>query len=73
VNELVALVADVAGKTVKIRHVEGPVGVHARNHSSARIRALGWTDRHSLRDGLAKTYPWVKEQTERALARGEAV
>jgi nucleoside-diphosphate-sugar epimerase len=66
-------VADVAGKKVNIRHVDGPVGVHARNHSSARIRALGWADRHSLRDGIAKTYPWVKEQTEQALARGEKV
>jgi nucleoside-diphosphate-sugar epimerase len=73
VNELVASVADVAGKRVKIRHVDGPVGVHARNHSSARIRSLGWVCRHSLRDGIAKTYPWVREQTLRALARGESV
>ena len=67
------LVADIAGKKVNARHVGGPVGVHARNHSSARMRALGWTDRHTLRDGLEKTYPWVKEQTEQAIARGEAV
>jgi len=40
VNDLVALVAEVAGKTVKVRHVDGPVGVHARNHSSKRIRAM---------------------------------
>jgi nucleoside-diphosphate-sugar epimerase len=73
VNDLVALVAEIAGKKVKVRHVDGPVGVHARNHSSARIRALGWTDRHTLRDGLAKTYPWIKEQTDKALARGETV
>ncbi len=73
INELVALVAEVAGKKVKVRHVDGPVGVHARNHSSKRIRAMGWTDRHTLRQGIARTYPWVKEQTERALLRGEAV
>jgi GDP-D-mannose 3',5'-epimerase len=73
VNGLVALVAEVAGKTVNTRHVDGPVGVHARNHSSDRIRAMGWVDRHSLRDGIAKTYPWVKEQTEQAMARGEKV
>ena len=72
-NELVALVADIAGKKVSITHVNGPVGVHARNHASERIRALGWTDRHTLRDGIAKTYPWVKEQTEQAIARGEKV
>jgi len=73
VDGLVTLVAEVAGKTVRIRHVDGPVGVHARNHSSKRIRSMGWTDRHTLRAGIAKTYPWVREQTEQAIARGEAV
>jgi nucleoside-diphosphate-sugar epimerase len=73
VNDLVALVAEVAGKKVEIHHVDGPVGVQARNHSSERIRSMGWKCRHSLRDGIAKTYPWVKEQTEQALSRGEKV
>jgi nucleoside-diphosphate-sugar epimerase len=73
VNDLVAIVAGVAGKRVSLRHVDGPVGVHARNHSSARIRSMGWTDRHSLREGIARTYPWVKQQVEQALARGETV
>ncbi len=73
VNDLVALVAAVAGKQVSIRHVDGPVGVHARNHSSAKIRSLGWVCRHTLRDGIAKTYPWVREQTLQALARGAKV
>ena len=73
INDLVAIVAEVAGKTVKVRYVEGPVGVHARNHSSKRIRSMGWTDRYSLRQGIAQTFPWVKAQTEDALARGETV
>jgi len=73
INQLVETVAAVAGKRIEVRHVPGPVGVHARNHSSERIRSLGWTDRHSLRQGIAKTYPWVKEQTERAIARGGPV
>jgi GDP-D-mannose 3',5'-epimerase len=73
VNDLVAIVAEVAGKQVTVRHVDGPVGVHARNHSSARIRSLGWVCRHSLRDGISKTYPWVREQALAALARGEKV
>jgi GDP-D-mannose 3', 5'-epimerase len=73
IDELVGIVAEIAGKRVEIRHVDGPVGVHARNHSSERIRSMGWVCRHSLRDGIAKTYPWVKEQTDRARARGETV
>jgi GDP-D-mannose 3',5'-epimerase len=73
IDGLVAIVAEVAAKRVEIRHVDGPVGVHARNHSSRKIRSMGWRDRHSLRQGIAKTYPWIKEQTEQALARGETV
>jgi GDP-D-mannose 3',5'-epimerase len=73
VNDLVFIVAEVAGKKVNVRHVDGPVGVHARNHSSARIRSMGWIDRTSLREGIARTYPWVKEQVEQACARGETV
>ncbi len=66
VDDLVATVAAVAGKRIRIRHVEGPVGVLARNHSSARIRSLGWTCTHSLKDGIAKTYPWVAAQVRQA-------
>ena len=39
VDELVAVVAEVAGKRLKIRHVEGPVGVQSRNFSNARIES----------------------------------
>ncbi|MDD5705252.1 MAG: NAD-dependent epimerase/dehydratase family protein [Kiritimatiellae bacterium] len=70
VDDLVAAVAAVAGKRIKIKHVEGPVGVAARNHSSARIRSLGWVCQHSLREGLAKTYPWVAEQVRRKRGKG---
>jgi nucleoside-diphosphate-sugar epimerase len=62
VNELVRTVAEVAEKTIGIRYVDGPVGVHSRNFSNARIESLGWNARYPLRDGIALTYPWVREQ-----------
>jgi len=62
VNELVATVADVAGKRITVRHVDGPVGVQARNFSNERIYSTGWRPRFSLRDGIAVTYPWVRDQ-----------
>ena len=62
VNELVATVADVAGKEIRIRHVEGPVGVKARYHETERIRSTGWRPEYSLRAGIEETYPWVAEQ-----------
>jgi nucleoside-diphosphate-sugar epimerase len=64
VDELVATVAEVAGKKVHLRHVEGPVGVHSRNFSNARIYSLDWQARFSLLDGIARTYPWVEAQVQ---------
>jgi len=66
VDQLAQTIADVAGKTIRIQHVAGPVGVQARNFTNDRIRSLGWTSRFSLRDGIARTYPWVAEQVAKA-------
>ena len=62
VRDLVQTVAEVADNTINIQYVDGPVGVQARNQSSARAYAMGWECRHSLRDGIAKTYPWIGQQ-----------
>ena len=66
VAELVATVSEVAAKPVSVHYVDGPVGVRSRNFSHARAESLGWRARHSLRDGIEKTYPWVAEQVRRA-------
>jgi nucleoside-diphosphate-sugar epimerase len=66
VDDLAKAVADVAGKHIVIKHVEGPVGVQSRNFSNARIRSLGWTSRFSLRRGLESTYPWIERQAVEA-------
>lgn len=64
VNELVATVAEVAGKQIHIRHVKGPVGVHSRNFSNQRIYSLGWRAQFPLKAGIAQTYPWVEAQVK---------
>jgi len=66
VDELVATVAGVAGKRINVRHVEGPVGVQSRNFSNARIYSLGWRAKYYLKDGIARTYPWIEEQVRAA-------
>jgi nucleoside-diphosphate-sugar epimerase len=71
VNELVATVAEVAGKTVEVRHVDGPVGVQSRNFSNERIYSTGWRARYYLKDGIAHTYPWIEAQV-RAMQEVEA-
>jgi nucleoside-diphosphate-sugar epimerase len=64
VDDLVAVVAEVAGKRINVHHIEGPVGVQSRNFNNARIESLGWKPKYSLKDGIALTYPWIEAQVK---------
>ena len=70
VDELAQTVADVAGKNIEIRHVDGPVGVQSRNFSNDRIYSIGWQAKVFLREGIERTYPWVAEQVRKAQSEG---
>jgi GDP-D-mannose 3',5'-epimerase len=62
VDDLVDLVADVAGKSLVKKHdLSKPQGVRGRNSDNGRLReVLGWEPGTSLRDGLTKTYEWIE-------------
>jgi nucleoside-diphosphate-sugar epimerase len=64
INELVDIVAGIAGKRVYKQHdLEKPQGVRGRNSDNTRLReVLGWEPRVSLEDGLARTYQWIAGQ-----------
>jgi GDP-D-mannose 3', 5'-epimerase len=64
VNELVDAVAEVAGKTIHVKHIDGPVGVQSRNFSNERIYTTGWQANYYLKQGIAETYPWVEAQVK---------
>jgi GDP-D-mannose 3',5'-epimerase len=68
VNELVRVIKEVAGKDIQIKHIQGPVGVKARNFRIDRISSIGWKSRFSLHQGISRTYPWVKAQVDAARA-----
>ena len=65
VDELVQTVIKISGKTIHIRHIEGPVGVQSRNFSNARIYSIGWQAKVFLEDGIKQTYPWIEEQVKK--------
>ena len=65
VDELVHTVAEVAGKKIHIKYIEGPVGVQSRNFSNARIYTTGWQVKYFLKDGIALTYPWIESQVRK--------
>ncbi len=73
VDGLASLIAEVAGKKIQLRHVPGPVGVKARNFRIDRIKSVGWKSRISLREGIARTYPWIKRQVEASRQSNVAV
>lgn len=62
VDALVETVAAIAGKRLRIRHIEGPVGVQSRNFSHSRIESLGWRTQWSLQRGLEQTYSWIASE-----------
>jgi GDP-D-mannose 3', 5'-epimerase len=63
INELVDMVASIAGVAIEKKHVPGPQGVRGRNSDNTRLReVLGWEPRISLEEGLARTYPWIESQ-----------
>jgi len=66
VDELVRTVIEVSGKRINVKYVPGPVGVHSRNFSKARIKSLGWEAKYSLREGIARTYSWIEAQVRAA-------
>lgn len=66
VASLVRTVAEVAGKRIDVRYVDGPVGVRSRNFSNSRIESLGWKAEYTLRDGIESTYPWIEAQVRAA-------
>lgn len=64
INDLVDIVAAVAGKTVRRRHdLSKPQGVRGRNSDNTRLRAvLQWEPRIPLEEGMARTYRWIEGQ-----------
>jgi GDP-D-mannose 3',5'-epimerase len=81
VDQLVKMVAAVAGKPVRIRHNQSmSQGVRTCNSDNTLLRhVLGWAPQVSLPEGLARTYAWVAQQVaprravidDRALARAQ--
>jgi len=71
VRELVETAIDISGKQLRMRYVDGPVGVQSRNFSNVRIYSTGWRPKTSLRDGIRTTYEWIQEQVrnEKSLCR----
>jgi len=69
INQLVHMVADIAGKSIEINHIPGPLGVRGRNSDNNLIKErLDWAPSQPLRAGLERTYAWIEQQVRRNAA-----
>jgi GDP-D-mannose 3', 5'-epimerase len=68
VDELVDLVARIAGKSVRKRYdLTKPQGVRGRNSNNSRLaELLGWAPSVSLEEGLTATYCWIEDELRKA-------
>jgi nucleoside-diphosphate-sugar epimerase len=63
INDLLFLIAKIAGKTLSIKNIPGPVGVMGRNSDNTLIKELiGWAPQDNLEQGLSNTYNWINSQ-----------
>jgi nucleoside-diphosphate-sugar epimerase len=65
INDFAKMIMEVAGKDLGIEHIPGPLGVRGRSSDNRLIRqVLGWEPNAPLRDGITKTYNWIKKVVE---------
>lgn len=63
INRLAEMIASHAGKSISLRHIEGPVGVLGRNSDNTLVaKSIGWQPKVTLLEGLAKTYNWIESE-----------
>lgn len=68
INQLVDMVAEIAGVRVRKRHVPGPQGVRGRNSDNSLLRkVLAWEPEVPLEEGLRRTYAWIEDQVRARL------
>ncbi|MBT6498169.1 MAG: NAD-dependent epimerase/dehydratase family protein [Planctomycetaceae bacterium] len=70
INGLVDMVEDIVGVKLKRSHnLDAPKGVNGRNSDNTLIQEyLGWAPGIRLRDGMAKTCAWIREEYEQRQA-----
>ena len=63
INGLADMVMTIAGKTVRVKHLPGPLGVRGRNSDNRLIhKLLGWAPDYPLEKGMRRTFAWIDEQ-----------
>ena len=67
INELVDIACLVEKKVLDKVYIPGPLGVRGRNSNNDLIKEkLGWSPSVNLKDGIERTYLWIKDQIDQS-------
>jgi len=70
-NDMAHLLMAFDNKNLSIKHIPGPEGVRGRNSDNTLIRkVLGWSPGIPLKDGLKRTYDWIKIEVQEDKQKG---
>lgn len=60
INDLINMVSNIDGKTLKVININGPTGVRGRNSNNDLVfEDIGWSPKIDLKNGITKTYLWI--------------
>jgi GDP-D-mannose 3', 5'-epimerase len=64
INDYAKMIADIAGKSLKIKNIPGPVGVRGRNSDNRLAEEmLGWKPKMTLAQGTEQLYHWILQES----------
>ena len=70
INDLAKMIIEISGKNIKIKHIEGPMGVRGRRSDNKLMKeVLGWVPKMELLDGIELTYKWLMRELDNKIHR----
>jgi len=73
-NEMAQMALALSDKDIPIKHIPGPEGVRGRNSNNDLCRKLlNWEPQISLKEGLKRTFDWIKKEIEHEKLSGKNV
>lgn len=60
IDEMVRMVSD-----KEIKHIPGPIGLQVRLTDNTRIKALGWSPKVSVPEGMKRLKAWIETQLQK--------
>ena len=66
INAFAETIIQISGKSLQLKHIDGPVGVMGRNSDNAlALEKIGWQPKISLQEGIEKTFRWIENELKK--------